>query len=75
MPRIVLGQPAVVMTDAGNRIEGKVTYLSPQAEFTPRNVQTADERSKLVYRIKISVDNTQGILKSGMPVDAELTLP
>ena len=75
MPRIVLGQPAVVMTDAGNRIEGKVTYLSPQAEFTPRNVQTADERSKLVYRIKVSVDNTQGILKSGMPVDAELTLP
>jgi HlyD family secretion protein len=75
MPRISLGQNAVVMTDAGNRIEGKVTYLSPQAEFTPRNVQTADERSKLVYRIKVSVDNRQGILKPGMPVDAELTLP
>jgi HlyD family secretion protein len=75
MPRISLGQAAVVTTDAGNRIEGKVTYLSPQAEFTPRNVQTADERSKLVYRIKVSVDNSQGILKPGMPVDAELTLP
>jgi HlyD family secretion protein len=75
MPRISLGQSAVVITDAGDRIEGKVTYLSPQAEFTPRNVQTADERSKLVYRIKVSIDNTKGILKSGMPVDAELTLP
>jgi len=75
MPRIALGQAAVVTTDAGNRIDGTVTYLSPQAEFTPRNVQTADERSKLVYRIKVSVDNRQGILKPGMPVDAELTLP
>jgi HlyD family secretion protein len=74
MPRISLGQAAVVTTDAGNRINGKVTYLSPRAEFTPRNVQTADERSKLVYRIKVSVDNSQGVLKPGMPVDAELTL-
>jgi HlyD family secretion protein len=63
-----------VLTDAGDRIEGKVTFVSPQAEFTPRNVQTADERSKLVYRIKVSVDNRAGILKAGMPVDAELTL-
>jgi HlyD family secretion protein len=75
VPRISLGQTAIVTTDAGNRIDGKVTYLSPQAEFTPRNVQTADERSKLVYRIKVSVDNSQGVLKAGMPVDAELTLP
>jgi len=75
MPRLALGQAAIVITDAGDRIEGTVTYLSPQAEFTPRNVQTADERSKLVYRIKVSVDNSGGILKPGMPVDAELTLP
>ncbi len=44
-------------------------------EFTPRNVQTADERSKLVYRIKVTVDNASGVLKQGMPVDAELLLP
>ena len=74
IPRISLGQPAVVLTDAGNRLEGKVTFVSPQAEFTPRNVQTADERSKLVYRVKVSVDNRQGVLKPGMPVDAELNL-
>jgi HlyD family secretion protein len=72
MPRVALGQAATVLTDAGDQIAGKVTFISPQAEFTPRNVQTADERSKLVYRIKVSVDNSAGVLKQGMPVDAEL---
>ncbi len=75
VPRVALGQPATVFTDAGGAgIEGKVTFISPRAEFTPRNVQTAEERSKLVYRIKVSVDNRAGILKLGMPVDAELKL-
>lgn len=73
IPRIRLGQAATVLTDAGGEgIPGKVTFISPRAEFTPRNVQTADERSKLVYRIKVAVDNRQGILKQGMPVDAEM---
>ncbi|MET0214257.1 MAG: efflux RND transporter periplasmic adaptor subunit [Vicinamibacterales bacterium] len=75
IPRITIGQTATVLTDAGDTIPGKVSYISPQAEFTPRNVQTADERSKLVYRIKVNVDNRAGILKVGMPVDAELSLP
>jgi len=75
IPRITLGQAATILTDAGDRVPGKVTYVSPQAEFTPRNVQTPDERSKLVYRIKVSVDNRAGTLKVGMPVDAELMLP
>jgi HlyD family secretion protein len=74
MPRVALGQTATVLTDAGDRVTGTVTFISPQAEFTPRNVQTADERSKLVYRIKVSVDNRAGVLKQGMPVDAELAL-
>ena len=75
IPRVKLGQAAIVHTDAGGPgIQGKVTFISPKAEFTPRNVQTADERSKLVYRIKVSVDNSQGVLKQGMPVDAELPL-
>lgn len=74
IPRVALGQAAAVLTDAGDTLPGHVTYISPQAEFTPRNVQTADERSKLVYRIKVAVDNTAGVLKPGMPVDAELTL-
>jgi HlyD family secretion protein len=76
VPRVKLGQPAKVVTDAGGEgLAGTVTFVSPKAEFTPRNVQTADERSKLVYRIKVSVDNRAGILKPGMPVDAELALP
>jgi HlyD family secretion protein len=72
VPQLRLGQPATLLTDAGDRIAGTITYISPRAEFTPRNVQTAEERSKLVYRIKVTVDNRAGILKPGMPVEAEM---
>ena len=75
VPRIRLGQPATVHTDAGGPgLPGTITFISPKAEFTPRNVQTAEERSKLVYRVKITVDNRQGTLKQGMPVEAEIPL-
>ena len=75
VPRLRLGQPATVFTDAGGPgLAGTVTFISPKAEFTPRNVQTAEERSKLVYRIKVSVDNRQGILKPGMPVESDVPL-
>ena len=74
-PAAPLGQPATLFTDAGGAgLPGTVSFISPKAEFTPRNVQTAEERSKLVYRIKISVDNTQGVLKQGMPVEADVPL-
>ena len=73
IPGIRLGQAATVFTDAGGAgIAGTVTYISPKAEFTPRNVQTAEERSKLVYRVRISVDNKSGVLKQGMPIEAEI---
>jgi HlyD family secretion protein len=75
IPRIRLGQKAQLFTDAGGPgVEGDVTFVSPKAEFTPRNVQTAQERSKLVYRIKVSVDNRSGVFKQGMPVEAEVPL-
>ena len=74
VPRLRLGAPAVLVTDAGQRLNGSITFISPKAEFTPRNVQTAEERSKLVYRVKVSVDNRDGVLKPGMPVEAELGL-
>ena len=75
VPRLRLGQDAMVYTDAGGGgIAGKVSYVSPKAEFTPRNVQTAEERSKLVYRVRVAVDNKDGILKQGMPVEAVLPL-
>lgn len=72
VPGLKIGQPATLVTDAGQRLPGTITFISPKAEFTPRNVQTADERSKLVYRIKVTTDNRQGVLKPGMPVEAEL---
>ena len=62
VPRLSLGQTIPLLTDAGQRLEGRITYISPKAEFTPRNVQTAEERTKLVYRIKVTADNRQGIL-------------
>jgi HlyD family secretion protein len=75
VPRIRLGQTATVFTDAGgNGLSGTVGYISPKAEFTPRNVQTAEERSKLVYRVRIAVDNKDGVLKAGMPVEAVIPL-
>jgi HlyD family secretion protein len=74
VPRIKLGQPATLITDAGDRLPGKVSFVSSKAEFTPRNVQTAEDRSKLVYRVKIAADNAKGILKQGMPVEAEIPL-
>jgi HlyD family secretion protein len=73
IPRIKLGQAATVFNDAGGPgLPGKVSYVASKAEFTPRNVQTADDRSKLVFRVRIAVDNKQGILKPGMPVEAEI---
>jgi len=75
VPLVKMDQAATVITDAGDRIEGRVTFISPKAEFTPRNVQTPDERAKLVYRIKVTVDNKAGILKPGMPVSVDLKLP
>ena len=72
IPRVKIDQAATIITDNGDRLEGRVTFISPKAEFTPRNVQTADERAKLVYRIKVAVDNRAGILKPGMPVEVDL---
>lgn len=73
VPTLKLGQSITLFTDAGQQLTGSITYISPRAEFTPRNVQTAEERSKLVYRIKVTVDNREGILKPGMPVEAKLS--
>jgi HlyD family secretion protein len=73
-PRVAdvkIGQSATVLTDGGDRLPGTVTFVAPRAEFTPRNVQTADERAKLVYRVKVSVDNKAGVLKPGMPVEVD----
>lgn len=70
---VKVGQPAWVMVDGSDRrIEGKVTFVSPEAEFTPRNVQTREERAKLVYRVRVTVSNSDRMLKPGMPADGFL---
>jgi HlyD family secretion protein len=69
-----LGQPATVKIDSSkDAFTGTVTFISQVAEFSPKNVQTAEERSKLVYRVKITLKNQKGIFKPGMPADAWLT--
>lgn len=70
--RVKLGQRAQVTTDShpGRVFEGTVTFISSQAEFTPKSVQTEKERVNLVYRIKISLANPGMELKPGMPADA-----
>jgi HlyD family secretion protein len=74
--RVKLGQKAKVTTDSfpGKAYWGKITFISPEAEFTPKQIQTQQERVKLVYRIKIEVDNPQRELKLNMPADAEIVV-
>jgi HlyD family secretion protein len=72
VPALRVGQAVTVVTDAGDRLDGQIAFIAPRAEFTPRNVQTAAERAKLVYRVKVTVDNRQGVLKPGMPAEVEL---
>jgi HlyD family secretion protein len=67
---ITLGSAAFIAPDGTDeRFEGEVVFISPRAEFTPSNVQTDEERAKLVYRVKVRTPNPDGILKIGMPVD------
>jgi len=69
--KVKLNQPAYLMTDSyrGKRYRGWVSFISQQAEFTPKYIQTTEERVKYVYRIKIRADNTSLDLKPGMPAD------
>ena len=57
---------------AGRVFAGRISEIASEAEFTPKNVQTKKERVNLVFRIKIAVDNPDGILKPGMPADADV---
>jgi HlyD family secretion protein len=74
--RVKLGSKADVTTDSypGKIYHGRVSFISSEAEFTPKQIQTAEERAKLVYRVKIEVENPKGELKSNMPADAEIQL-
>jgi len=71
-----LGQSAEIKTDTypDKKYEGKITYISSEAEFTPKNVQTQEERVKLVFGVKVSVKNINDELKPGMPADVKIFL-
>jgi HlyD family secretion protein len=70
------GQDAAVTTDTypGKQYHGRISFISSNAEFTPKSVQTYKERVTLVYRIKIDIDNPNHELKPGMPADAHIDL-
>ena len=74
--RIRWGQEATVATDTypGKQYHGRISFISPSAEFTPKSVQTYKERITLVYRIKIDIENPNHELKPGMPADAHINL-
>ncbi len=75
--RIRLGSDAEVTVDShpDRRFSGRVTYVASEAEFTPKNVQTQEERVKLVFAVDVRVENPEGILKPGMPADVVIHSP
>jgi HlyD family secretion protein len=72
--RVKLGQRVRVTTDTypGKSYPGRVAFIASQAEFTPKSVQTEKVRVKLVYRIKVNIQNPNMELKPGMPADATI---
>lgn len=76
LPKIRLGGRATVQIDAypDRSFEGEVVYISPTAEFTPKNIQTRDERTKLVFGVKLRVPNPDGTLKAGIPADVSFSV-
>lgn len=73
LDRVKLGQEVEVTSDSGDRFKGTVIKIASESEFTPRNVQSADERRHQVFGIKVRVDDPRGILKPGMA--AEVIVP
>lgn len=73
-----LGEAASIRSDTypEKRYQGRVTFISPEAEFTPKSVQTAEERVRLVYAVKVRIENDPELeLKPGMPADVTIELP
>jgi HlyD family secretion protein len=72
--RIRLGQQAMITVDAfpGRAFEGTISEIASEAEFTPKNVQTKKERVNLVFRVKLALRDAGGLLKPGLPADAQL---
>jgi len=73
--RVRLGARATVRMDGSSRtFSGRVAFISDVAEFTPKNIETRAERVRLVYRVKILVENPEEVLKPGMPVEVDIEI-
>jgi len=72
--KIYFHMPAEISTDSQNFYHGHIGFISPTAEFTPKNVETTDLRTDLVYRLRVYVDDTDKFLKQGMPVTVKFKL-
>jgi membrane fusion protein YbhG len=74
LARVRLGDEASVLLDGmpERPFKGNVIYISPTAEFTPKNVETKQDRIKLVFAVKLSIANPDGFLKAGLPADATI---
>jgi membrane fusion protein YbhG len=72
--KLRLGNPARILADAfpDHHFTGNVSEIAQEAEFTPKEVHMKDERVKLVFGVKIHIDDPQGYLKPGMPVDVKI---
>lgn len=76
MGAIKLGQEAEVLSDTYSEkiYKGKIFSISSEAEFTPKHIQTKEERVKLVFAVKIGIEIEKGELKVGMPVEVRIKI-
>lgn len=74
--KIKLGDEAIIYSDSypDRKVVGRVVYISDKEEFTPKNLVTKDERAKMVYSVKIAIDNKEGVFKAGQYVDVRLKI-
>jgi len=74
--KVKIGTPVLVSVDSypKEKFKGKVTYISPQAEFTPKHIQTKEERVTQVFAVKVEIPNPEEKLKPGLPADAEIKI-
>ena len=72
--KVKYNSPARIYVDSfpDRYFEGKITFIAPKAEFTPRDVQMEEHRSRIVYKVEVGILNPEGILKPGMPADVDL---
>jgi len=76
LSKVRLGEAVTLTTDTypGKKYQGRISFISSEAEFTPKSVETHEERVTLVYRIRIDIDNPSHELLPGMPADAQVVL-